>query len=274
MLLHFDINQPQHRDWVIQLWNAACHENLALAPRFADYTLNPPADVQMAGAFFCRDEQPVGFILASYLADAPHVMPPERGCIHALAVEPDAQLKGVGTALLSWAETWLREQGCTTLQVGASVHPFAPGLPETLSTLEFFQKAGYTQKKSVWDVSRNLADYTPPECVHPVEGAVHPAQPGQEQALLDFIQREFPGGWTYECQDFIDASGRISDYMLLWTERGVDGFCQLTFEDSLPRPIERFYPYPLPRPWGQLGPIGISFTIMASMAVSSTGPIC
>jgi predicted N-acetyltransferase YhbS len=45
--------------------------------------------------------------------------------------------------------------------------------------------------------------------------------------------------------------------MLLWTDRGVDGFCLLTFEDSA-QPLERFYPYQLPRPWGQLGAVGVS----------------
>jgi predicted N-acetyltransferase YhbS len=45
--------------------------------------------------------------------------------------------------------------------------------------------------------------------------------------------------------------------MLLWSERGVDGCCLLTFPDSV-RPLERFYPYQLPKPWGQLGSIGIS----------------
>lgn len=45
--------------------------------------------------------------------------------------------------------------------------------------------------------------------------------------------------------------------MLLWSERGIDGFCKLTFANSV-QPIERYYPYGLPQPWGQLGPIGVS----------------
>jgi predicted N-acetyltransferase YhbS len=45
--------------------------------------------------------------------------------------------------------------------------------------------------------------------------------------------------------------------MVLWTERGIDGACQLTFEESS-RPIDRFFLHSLPRPWGQLGPVGIS----------------
>ena len=74
---------------------------------------------------------------------------------------------------------------------------------------------------------------------------------------MAFLAREFAGRWHYSCQEFLDEGGRISDFMLLWTETGIEGFCQLTFEDSA-RPLERFYPYQLSRPWGQLGAIGVS----------------
>jgi predicted N-acetyltransferase YhbS len=36
----------------------------------------------------------------------------------------------------------------------------------------------------------------------------------------------------------------------------VAGFCQVVFEDSA-QPLGRYYMQELPRPWGQLGPIGI-----------------
>ena len=90
-----------------------------------------------------------------------------------------------------------------------------------------------------------------------LDGVVRPAQRGDEELLRAFLRREFPGRWHYDFEEHLQSGGRISDYMLLWTERGVDGFCQLTFEDSR-RPLERFYPYRLPRPWGQLGAIGVS----------------
>ncbi|MEZ4581603.1 MAG: hypothetical protein R3A10_08190 [Caldilineaceae bacterium] len=63
----------------------------------------------------------------------------------------------------------------------------------------------------------------------------------------------FPGRWRYEFEEFLRTNGRISDFMVLWTADGVDGFCRLTFEDSS-RPLDRFFPYTLPRPWGQLVP--------------------
>ena len=51
--------------------------------------------------------------------------------------------------------------------------------------------------------------------------------------------------------------GRITDHVLIWSERGVEGDCRVTFENS-ERPLERFFMHSLPRPWGQLGSIGVS----------------
>ncbi len=76
---------------------------------------------------------------------------------------------------------------------------------------------------------------------------------------MRFLGREFAGHWRVDFEDFLRLGGRISDYMLLWTERGIDGFCKLTFVDSA-QPIERYYPYGLPQPWGQLGPSAFRLT--------------
>jgi predicted N-acetyltransferase YhbS len=125
----------------------------------------------------------------------------------------------------------------------------------------FFERHGYggtpELARRAWDVASNLAAYTPPPTVREVAGSVRPAQADDYDAVLAFLRREFPGRWRYEFEQLVAAGARIADYMVLWTDRGVDGCCLLTFEDSY-RPIDRFYPYRLPRPWGQLGSIGVS----------------
>jgi predicted N-acetyltransferase YhbS len=145
--------------------------------------------------------------------------------------------------------------------VGASLRPFIPGVPEELNSTGFFTRHGYGTKPEwmtrEWDVAANLATYEPPRTVREIDGLVRPAQPRDYEAILRFLQREFPGRWRYNFEQSIAEGTRIADFMVLWTERGVDGCCMLTFEDSH-HPIERFYPYRLPRPWGQLGSIGVS----------------
>jgi GNAT superfamily N-acetyltransferase len=255
-----DVSNNDHLQAVTMLWNRACGAELAISPRFAAYNLRPSVGGDQAAWLALSNNRPIGFISASYMND-PTVSQPHSGWIDAIAVTPDEQGKGIGRALLQQAEAWHAQKGSQFLTVGASPRPFLPGVPEELNTVGFFQHHGYgTTPKLVdkqWDVAADLSHYRSPATVREIDGLVRPAHIDDYDALLAFLLREFPTVWRYDFERYIAEGGRVSDYMVLWTERGVDGCCILTFEDSL-HPIERFYPYQLPRPWGQLGSIGVS----------------
>ena len=250
-----------HAAAISEIWSKACGDDLAISARSAAYNLQPVTGGRHAGLIAIADGAPVGFVLTSVVKDDPLASSPEKGWIDAIAVTPDHQGQGVGGELLRRAEAWLVEQGCTRWQVGASMRPFTPGLPSTLPHLDFFLKRGYISPPDyarAWDVARSLTDYeTPRTAQRDFAYDVRPAAPGDEAALLDFLKREFPGRWRYEFEEFLLGGERLSDYMILWTDQGVDGFCLLTFEDSV-RPLDRFFPRALNRPWGQLGSIGVS----------------
>lgn len=262
--IYYDFNgtDPAHIDAIATLWNDACGPTLAISSHAVRYNTRPVTGGMVAGQLAYQAEQPIGFILASTLSGEPLVAPSEVGWIDAMAVAPAAQNQGIGSTLLAWAEQWLLRQGCRTVTFGASQRPYAPGLPVELNNLPFFTQHGYIGEHTAWDTAMNLALYETPELVFKgrpeIEGMVRPGQKGEEGALLEFLRREFPGRWRFEFEEFLrEQPYRFSDYMLIWTDRGVDGFCQLTFEDSR-RPLERFFPYALPRPWGQLGSVGVS----------------
>ena len=255
----FDPTNSNHISALVTIWYAACGPDLAITSRFIEFNTRPATGSVQAGRLAMKSGQPVGFVLASALPKDPTVSPPETGWVDAIAVPPSAQRQGIGSELLSWAEEWLRAQGCTKARLGGSLRPFAAGLPDELNTDAFFRSRGYTGRPGgeiVWDVARDLSDYERRGATGPV-AAIRPAQPGEENALLEFFYREFPNRWRFKFQEFLRMGGRISDWMILWTERGIDGFARLTFEDSV-QPLERSYPNRLPRPWGQLGPIGVS----------------
>lgn len=249
---------PSDCETIATIWNDACGNALSITPRFVEYNTHPPTGVIPAGKLAIVNNQPVGFVLASALPNDPPTSPPQVGWIDALAVLGNHQKHGIGTELLTWAEDWLRAQGCTRFRLGGSLHPFTPGYPTELGNADFFLKRGYVERPGnahVWDVARDLADYA--HAAYSITALLRPARPGDETALADFFAREFPGRWRYEFQEFLRERGRLSDYVLLCTERGIDGFARLTFEHS-ERPLDRFYMHRLPRPWGQLGPIGVS----------------
>ena len=265
ILESFDARAPAHIAAAVTIWNAACGADLAVTPRFVEYSTRAATGALQAGRLALLDSAPVGFGLASALPNDPQTSPREMGWVDALAVTPGFQRRGVGGELLAWAEVWLREQGCTRARLGGGLRPFAPGLPTELQTGAFFRTRGYAPRPNgerVWDVARDLCDFVSP-CPRPVlsevegvDATIRPAQPDDKDALLGFLAREFPNRWRFEFQEFLRAGGRIADWMILRTPRGVDGFARLCFEDSI-MPINRVYPWKLPRHWGQLGPIGV-----------------
>jgi GNAT superfamily N-acetyltransferase len=253
----FDLTDATHIQAVVRCWDAACGPELPISERFVRFNVPPWQGERCAGRLAMINDQPAGVVLVSALPDALLVNPTGEGWIDAIAVLPGAQHQGIGSALLAWATGWLREQGCASARLGGGLRPFVVGLPTALDSAGFFARRGFVTFAEPCDMAANLATYTPPHEVREVDAAVRPAQCGQEQALLDFLRREFPGRWRFEAEEHLRLGGRIADYMLLWTARGVDGCCVLTFSDSW-RPLERYYPYALPKPWGQLGSVGVS----------------
>jgi GNAT superfamily N-acetyltransferase len=263
-LIPLDPTNPAHVRAMVEIWNFACGEALAISERFAAFNLRAAPRVTQRGWLLVDDNWAQAFVVASFVDGYPALAAPSHGWIDALVVAPAAQRQGAGRRLLATAEQWLREHGRTHIAIGGSLRPFAPGVPEELGTTSFFVRHGYSdlgagdEPEVAYDVAADLSEYRPPAALRQLPAAARPAQRGQEDLLLDFLRAEFPGRWQYEAEVFLQVDGgRIGDYMLLWTEVGVQGACVLTFPDSV-RPIERYYPYSLPKPWGQLGSIGVS----------------
>lgn len=263
-LIPLDPANPVHVRALVEIWNGAFDDQHAISERLAAFNLRPSPGVTQRGWLAVGDNWAQGAVVASFLDGYPQVAGPTVGWIDALVVAPAAQRAGLGSRLLATAERWLAEHGRTYLCMGAGLRPFAPGAPVDMELGHFFVRHGYTELDTAgepqitYDLAANLAHYRPPADLRQLPAAARPAQRGQEALLLGFLAAEFPGRWHYEAEQFLHYDeGRISDYMLLWTERGVQGACLLTFPDSV-RPLERYFPYGLPKPWGQAGSIGVS----------------
>jgi GNAT superfamily N-acetyltransferase len=255
-LVPFERDNSQHLDALIAIWNAACGADLAINARLVEYNTQSATGAIQAGQLAMSAGEPAGFVLASAFPNDPPTSPPQVGWIDAIAVAPKFQQQGIGRDLLGWAEDWLRQNGCTRARLGGGLRPFVPGLPVELGNIAHFKTRGYTEQRRVWDVARDLRENLP-QGLQPAGGLMRPAQPADAAPLLDFFRREFPGRWRFEFEEFLRARGQFNDYCVLFTDNLISGFTRLTFENS-ERPIERFYMHRLPRPWGQLGPIGVS----------------
>ena len=282
--VEFDTANAQHVRRAVELWNESSGNELPITERFLRYNCTVDAGVVRAGRFALVEGSPVGFVLCSAYPGAPSAMRLDvAGWLEAIAVAPTYQRQGIGTELLRWAEGWLASQSVSgaessgqpggrgaapeqsasprptgRIRVGGGLRPFVPGPAADSGAEAFFLASGHERDEEPvsWDLARSLSDYQPPP-LSDVPAAARPGHPGQEEDLLGFLAREFPGRWHWQAERFLEEGGRVSDFMLLWTHEGVHGSCRLTFEDSV-SPIDRFFPYGLPRPWAQLGSIGVS----------------
>lgn len=260
-LTPFDHMDSTEIDAITTLWNESCSDDLPISARFVTYNVAPLVGYQQAGQLAMVDGEIVGAVFVRCKDDVtprPADRAVSTGWVELLVVHPLYRSRGIGTLLLEWAEGWLSDWGCQQVALGGSLRPFFPGLPAELDLATFFQQRGYQEYNRVWDLAANLATYQPPESLRAIDGVVRPLQPSEVELCEEFLAREFPGRWYTAFQWMQqEPTPRLADYMILWTERGIDGFCRLTFADS-PAPIERYYPYALPRPWGQLGTVGVA----------------
>ena len=156
----------------------------------------------------------------------------DRGWISLIAVHPKFQGRGVGRALLSRAEAFLRARSRRRSILGGDPGHFLPGVPQEEAALAFFAATGYSFEGEAYDLRRSVAGYaTPAEVTKALDAhpdlQIRPLRPGEEAQLLAFLDAAFPGRWRYTVARFLEAGGAIADIMGVVRGLAVLGFAHL-----------------------------------------------
>ncbi len=255
---------------VIALWNICIGSHYPLTERLlVQNVLDDPFAQREGNLVAVEDAQIVGWVLARCL-DA---VPPElagfrgRGSIGALCVHPQHRRRGIGSMLYERAETFTRRRGALRLTVVHYPHHLLPGIPSEAADVKvFFDQRGFQEWSEAYDLRRQLADpaleFELERGMQPqtLRSVFRPAERGEEQAIVDFVGREFPGGWHYDTKWFFGKGGSPTDIILVLEDGTIIGFCHTFTPRSVQLRGSTHWSALLGERWGGLGPIGIAAT--------------
>jgi predicted N-acetyltransferase YhbS len=252
-------DRSSHREAVVAAWNREYPWLVTTPEMLDDYTVNEPAFRPEHALVALENGAPAGFV---YYREA--FFGGDGGGIHVL-VYPQGR-KEIGRALIREAESRLRALGCKSVGTGGG-GPFYsfPGVPVTHpELLHLFQEEGYQFHGVIYDIFRNVEGYRIPAEVREGLGAlaaqgieVRPGRPGDDAEYLEFMRREFPGGWTWMAERAMNDGGDRGDIIVATQANKVIGFAMISHAGSVYRKTDWSRALCLEKP-GALGPIGVA----------------
>lgn len=251
---------------LVALWNRALGARFPLSARLWGQSVEGDPNWRAGDGLVLRlpDGTIAGFALTRRFHQREHypAMAPifDLGWIMALVIAPELSGQGYGGQLVAAAEAHLRQQGATHCDLGGSLGHFLPGPPaDDERALRFWQRHGYQPDRLVHDLHRSLFDWQTTPLDLPGGWRCAAGQPGQEGALLAFLDTSFRGRWHYHLADSLAHGASIEDVAMLFTpEDTVAGFVATWHAASpLLGPATNWHPA-LGSNFGGIGPLGIA----------------
>lgn len=161
---------------------------------------------------------------------------PELGWIPVIAVDPEHQRKGLGTALLKAALDWFRRHQRKRIWVcgnsGSAPGYTFPGvdLDAYSGGLALFRKAGFRVDRESEALSREIVHfdvdaYRREAWSVGADAKIETLTPQRVQSFINFLADAFPGDWNTAARAKIRA-GLLHEVLIAIVDDQVVGYCQ------------------------------------------------
>jgi len=209
-----------------------------------------------ASAIEVMDDETLGFVMVKRPSN-PTLWPgPNEDAYHLSAIayrEPE-----VGVDLMSQAKRAITDRGGVKLIFGMDSQHFFPGCPEDCQkTCSFLMVEGFEKTGGHFDLERNLKKYEMPQ--EPIPGVqFREVTEADVPALRTFMQREFPGRWTYDLMGKVKVEGAANTVFGAFDGGRVLGFAMIQdWRHKMPVNGAVWH-LSMGDRWGALGAIGVA----------------
>jgi GNAT superfamily N-acetyltransferase len=241
---------------VVSIWNRALTRDPITMGRFISNVLGDPDywPGENSGFFVAvHDGAPVGFLRAIVrrMNNDRMGIEPGLGWIPVVAVDPEHQRKGAGTALMNVALDWFRRHQRKRIWVcgnsGSAPGYTFPGVDMDAypGGLTLFRKAGFAIDRESEGMSREAVHFdvqTYRRDAWAVGGdvKVETLSPERTADFIDFLADAFPGDWNTAARAKIRA-GLLHEVLIAIADGRVVGYCQWEGEHFGPFGVREEY---------------------------------
>ena len=150
------------------------------------------------------------------------------GWISLLYIIPEYRHRGIGTNLIKHVEDVFIKLNKKTIFLGKDPNNFFPGIPsEFQKYYQWFEKRGFILLRDTYDLMRTVDENSKPIELPSIRFDIDYLRKDTFLSTIEFMNKNFPGRWSYELVDYISKGGTGKEYLIMQDRGRVIGFCRL-----------------------------------------------
>lgn len=249
-------------EMIVTFWNQNIGDRFPLRKElWLQNSIHEKNVLHNASVAVIENGEVIGVIVSKKYQGSLPVLPTNIGWIQCLLVSEKRRNQGIGTKLLNIAEQAFKKESLEEVRLGRDPYHYFPGIPsEDEEAIRYFQKRGYQNGSIEIDLYRDVRGA---ELYQLTNSANHfrILEKQDLPLLLSFLKRSFPGRWHYEAHEYIQVGGTGREFLGLFIEGDLKGFCRIN-DSSSPMIAQNVYWSPLlDGPTGGIGPLGIDRSV-------------